>query len=197
MADRVVRLAFTIKMKGHPMPLLLPAPFDLTAESAAFLDSLNNQWDQLQNRRAELEAQKQRLDGAPLAELTANHTKKIRENRAAFSELLRDEIAVLSEAEKWPTIFLREREVAARGATVRHQQIVDAEVEKLKKLGYFDIVGQIQLWAIVARLPHVHGAKIEAGRDWRGMNPIPPLTELQRMINEREKQLRLSLAAAA
>ncbi len=179
------------------MPLLLPAPFELTSESAALVDSLNNQWDKLQNRRREIEAEKGRIDTAPYSELNASHTKKIRENRAAFSVLLRDEINVLTQAEKWPSIFLREREVAARGAGIRHQELVDIEVERLRQLGYFHTIGQIQLWAIVARLPHVHAAKIEAGRGWREMHPIPSQDELRRMVDEREKQLRLSLAAAA
>ncbi len=179
------------------MPLLLPAPFELTAESAALADSLNQQWDQLQNRRREIEAEKRRIDTAPLAELNATLTKQIRANRAAFAELLRDEINVLTQAEKWPSIFLREKEVAARGASLRHQELVDVEVEKLKELGYFDVVGQVQLWAVAARLPHVHAAKIEAGRGWREMHPIPSQDELRRMVDEREKQLRLSLAAAA
>lgn len=119
------------------MNKLIPdEPYELSAEAAKLVNTLNGEWDGLHLRRQNHQAEGERLAAIPALSFSAADLKAKQRYRFEAVELLQLEIAILKRLSDWRTRRSSERAAALDRVTAQQEQAASVVLKKLVASGF-------------------------------------------------------------
>lgn len=116
--------------------LIPPEPYELSAEAAKLVSTLNGEWDDLQLRRQRHQAEGERIAVIPALSFSAADLKAKQRHRLEAVELLQIEIQILKRLTDWRGMRHRERSAAFDRVTAQQEQAAAAVHKKLIAMGF-------------------------------------------------------------